>query len=108
MSSESSLQAFQTKVCTHFSSTHAHITLLQLIILIVLNKQSQTADKEWSSSLGLGGGLRSPHRKKPACNEVQAYLFLTSHCRVTPNTLSVLWRDINVFSPTPLSCATSA
>jgi hypothetical protein len=30
----------------------------------ILNKQSQTADKGWSSSLGLGKGLTTPHCKK--------------------------------------------
>jgi hypothetical protein len=29
----------------------------------MLNKQSWTADKGWSSSLGLGVGLTTPHRK---------------------------------------------
>jgi hypothetical protein len=30
----------------------------------ILNKQSRTVDKGLSSSLGLGVGLRTPHRKK--------------------------------------------
>jgi hypothetical protein len=30
----------------------------------ILNKQSRTADNGWSSSLGLGMGLTTPHRKK--------------------------------------------
>jgi hypothetical protein len=30
----------------------------------ILNKQSRTADKGWSSRLGLGVGLKTPHRKK--------------------------------------------
>jgi hypothetical protein len=29
----------------------------------ILNKQSWIADKGWSSSLGLGVGLTTPHRK---------------------------------------------
>jgi hypothetical protein len=29
----------------------------------ILNKQSRTADNGWLSSLGLGGGLTTPHRK---------------------------------------------
>jgi hypothetical protein len=29
----------------------------------ILNKQSQTANKGWFSSLGLGVGLTKPHRK---------------------------------------------
>jgi hypothetical protein len=29
----------------------------------ILNKQSRTADKRWSSSLGLVVGLTTPHRK---------------------------------------------
>jgi hypothetical protein len=35
----------------------------------ILNKQSRTADKGWSSSFGLGVGLTIPHRKKLACFE---------------------------------------
>jgi hypothetical protein len=30
----------------------------------ILNKQSRTADKGWPSSLGVGRGLTTPHRKK--------------------------------------------
>jgi hypothetical protein len=30
----------------------------------ILNKQSWTAEKGWSSSLGLGMGLTIPHHKK--------------------------------------------
>jgi hypothetical protein len=30
----------------------------------ILNKQSRTADKGWSSSMGLGVGLTTPNRKK--------------------------------------------
>jgi hypothetical protein len=30
----------------------------------ILNKQSQTADKGWLSSLGIGRGAPTPHRKK--------------------------------------------
>jgi hypothetical protein len=30
----------------------------------MLNKQSWTSDKGWSSSLGVGLGLTTPHRKK--------------------------------------------
>jgi hypothetical protein len=33
------------------------------IIVNILNKQSQIADKRWSSSLGLGVGLTNPHCK---------------------------------------------
>jgi hypothetical protein len=29
----------------------------------ILNKQSRTADREWPSSLGVGRGLKTPHRK---------------------------------------------
>jgi hypothetical protein len=50
------------------SSTDVIIfALLYNIILIaanILNKQSRTADKGWSSSLGLGVGLTTRHRKK--------------------------------------------
>jgi hypothetical protein len=35
----------------------------------ILNKQSRTADKGWSSSLGLGVGLITPRRKKQTCYE---------------------------------------
>jgi hypothetical protein len=31
----------------------------------ILNKHQRTADKEWSSSLGVGRGLTTPHRKTP-------------------------------------------
>jgi hypothetical protein len=37
----------------------------------ILNKQSRAADKGWSSSLGLGVGLTTPHRKKQACYETE-------------------------------------
>jgi hypothetical protein len=30
----------------------------------ILNKKSRTADKGWPSSLGVGRGLATPHRKK--------------------------------------------
>jgi hypothetical protein len=36
----------------------------------ILNKQSRTADKGWSSSLGLGVGLTTPHRKHFYCCEM--------------------------------------
>jgi hypothetical protein len=36
----------------------------------ILNKQLRTADKGWSSSLGLGRGLTTPHRKKIVCYEM--------------------------------------
>jgi hypothetical protein len=35
----------------------------------ILNKQSRTADKEWSSRLEFGHGVTIPHRKKEACYE---------------------------------------
>jgi hypothetical protein len=31
----------------------------------ILNKQSRTADRGWSSGLGLGGGLTTHHRRTP-------------------------------------------
>jgi hypothetical protein len=34
-----------------------------------LNKQSRTADKEWSSSLGIGRGVTTPQRKNLSCYE---------------------------------------
>jgi len=41
---------------------------IQSVAVNIFNKQSRTADKRWSSSLGLGGGgleggLTTPHRK---------------------------------------------
>jgi hypothetical protein len=36
----------------------------------ILNKQSQTADKGWSSTLALGEGLAALRRIKPACYEM--------------------------------------
>jgi hypothetical protein len=35
----------------------------QSVAANILNKQSRTADKEWSASLGVGRGAASPHRK---------------------------------------------
>jgi len=32
----------------------------------ILNKQSRTANKEWSSGLGVGRGAKSHHRNKTA------------------------------------------
>jgi hypothetical protein len=36
----------------------------------MLKKQSQTVDKGWSSSLGLGEGLMFIHCKEPPCCEM--------------------------------------
>jgi hypothetical protein len=36
---------------------------------VAANMQSRTADKGWSSSLGLGEVLTTPHRKKLPCYE---------------------------------------
>jgi hypothetical protein len=36
----------------------------------ILSKQSRTAEKWWSSSLGLDKGLKTPHRKKIAIYEM--------------------------------------
>jgi hypothetical protein len=36
----------------------------------ILHKQSRTADKGWSSSLGLGVGLTTHHRKNVTCYEM--------------------------------------
>jgi hypothetical protein len=33
------------------------------VVANILNKQSRAADRGWSFSLGLGGGLTTPHRK---------------------------------------------
>ena len=35
-----------------------------------MNKQSRTAEKGWSSSLGLGEALTTPPRKKKLCYEI--------------------------------------
>jgi len=35
----------------------------------ILNKQSRTADKGWSSSLGVGRDAETPRRKKVPCCE---------------------------------------
>jgi hypothetical protein len=43
------------------------------IAVNILNKQSQTANRWWSSSLGLGKGLTTPHHKKPACYEMSQW-----------------------------------
>jgi hypothetical protein len=37
----------------------------------ILNKQWRTVDKGWSSSLGLGEVLTTPHRKNVSCYELQ-------------------------------------
>ena len=39
----------------------------------ILNKQSRTADKGWSSSLGLGEVLTTPHLKNVSCCETMSY-----------------------------------
>lgn len=96
----SSLQASQPKYFTHFACTHPPDNIKYAI---ADNRQGVVLQ------FGLGRGAISPHRKKPTRYKSRAYLFLTkplSRCRVTPNALSVFWRDINVFNPTPLSCAT--
>jgi hypothetical protein len=36
----------------------------------ILNKQSRTADKGWPSSLVVGRGAKTPHRKKETCYEM--------------------------------------
>jgi len=36
----------------------------------ILNKQSWTADREWTSSFGVRWRLTTPHIKEPACYEV--------------------------------------
>jgi len=35
----------------------------------ILNKKSRTAEKRWSSNLGFGEVLTTPHRKKVSCCE---------------------------------------
>jgi hypothetical protein len=39
------------------------------VVVNILNKQSQTADKGWSSNLGLDEVLTIPHRKTWPCYE---------------------------------------
>jgi hypothetical protein len=34
------------------------------VVANILNKQSRTADKRWSSSLGVGRGVKTPNSKK--------------------------------------------
>jgi len=36
----------------------------------ILNKQSQTADKGWSSSLGVGRGAKNSYHKNISCYEM--------------------------------------
>ena len=36
----------------------------------ILNKKSQTADKGWSSNLGVGRGVKTPQRKSVYCYEI--------------------------------------
>jgi hypothetical protein len=36
----------------------------------ILNKQSRTADKLWSSNLGVGHGVTTPHRKKKLVKKI--------------------------------------
>jgi hypothetical protein len=46
----------------------------------ILNKQSQRADKEWSSSLGVGQGANMiPPHKKWVNAEKTEYLFMSCH-----------------------------
>ena len=50
----------------------------------ILNKQSRTADKGWSSSLGGGGEvLTTPHRKKR--------IMLQNSQRVSPGPRLIIW-----------------
>jgi hypothetical protein len=37
---------------------------VRTVAVNILNKQSHTADKGWSSSYGVGWGLTTPHHKK--------------------------------------------
>ena len=43
---------------------------IRRVAAVILNKQSRTADKEWSSSLGLGEVLTTPHRKNMSLYEM--------------------------------------
>jgi hypothetical protein len=52
----------------------------------ILDKQSRTADKRWSSSLGVGRGATTPHRKN-------FLLFRNvSKCR---GSRLILWHDLS-------------
>jgi hypothetical protein len=53
----------------------------------VLNKQSRRADKRWSSSLGVGRGATTPHRKN--------FLLLRNVSkRLAPGL--ILWHDLSI------------
>jgi len=48
----------------------------------ILNKQSRAADKGWSSSMGLGEVLTTPHLKNVYCYEIFIHsisLFIVVH-----------------------------
>jgi hypothetical protein len=59
----------------HHSMAHPRVadgrdSLQQFKVAVnILNKQPRTNDKEWSSSLGVGRGVTTPHHKKQACYE---------------------------------------
>jgi hypothetical protein len=46
-----------------------------VVAVSILNKQLQTGDKEWFTSLGLGKGPTAPHHKKPACYKMTRSLY---------------------------------
>jgi hypothetical protein len=48
----------------------------------ILNKQSRTADKGWSSSLGVGRGLTTPRRINVLCCETFKFLTAAMNLRV--------------------------
>jgi hypothetical protein len=43
------------------------------VTVTILNNQPRTAEKGWSSSLGVGVGLTTPHGKKIMCYESQCF-----------------------------------
>jgi hypothetical protein len=55
--------------CHHVSLRMEERLPLWRVPANILNKQSKTADKEWSSSLGLGEVPTTPHSKKLPCYE---------------------------------------
>jgi hypothetical protein len=46
---------------------------IRKVAAIILSKQSRTANKGWSYSLGLGEMLTTPHRRNWSCYEKDTY-----------------------------------
>jgi hypothetical protein len=62
----------------------------------VLNKQSRTADKRWSSSLGFGREQISPHLKESACYEMLHSIYVMESIH---EILSIECRNLYRFGP---------